>query len=59
MPNDKTPGSGSVQVPTEPLPSTRVLIERAKEDARRRRAELGLPPLPEDEQEQPRARRQR
>ena len=53
------PGSGSTRAPAEPLPPMRVQLERAKADARQRRAELGLPPLADDEVEQPRPKSKR
>lgn len=57
--DDGVPGSGSGKAPTEPLPDLNALIERAREDARRKRRELGLPPLSPDELEQPRQKRGR
>jgi hypothetical protein len=47
--------SGEQPAKGAPRPTDmRALIERAREDARRKRAEAGLPPLSPDELEQPR-----
>ncbi|MET0342983.1 MAG: hypothetical protein ABW252_18395 [Polyangiales bacterium] len=52
--NDKAPGSDAGRAPTEPLPDMDTRLEQARDAAQRRRRELGLPDLPENELESPR-----
>lgn len=56
-PNDGVPGSHAGKAPTEALPDLETRIERAKEAARERRRELGLPDLAPDEAAAPRGKK--
>ena len=56
-PNDGVPGSGAGKVPVSPLPDLDTRIERAREEAEKRRRELGLPDLPPEELDVPAGRK--